>query len=42
MKLVTVAILVANDQKVGQQQYTNISLWNEGKIPYELSKQYSK
>ena len=37
-----VAILVASDQKVGQQQHANISLWNEGKIPYEISKQYSK
>jgi len=38
----TVAILVASDQKVGQQQHANITLWNEGKIPYELSMQYSE
>ncbi len=38
----TVAILVASDQNVSQQHYANITLWREGKVPYELSNKYSK
>jgi len=35
------AILVASDHEVVIMNAT-INLWKEGKVPYEISKQYSK